>query len=98
MTTEIALTSIASGVIVGLIYGCSFALQQRSIFFSRTQTTNAILLKLRIFILFTIRIATLGLFVHHALRSPQIDPILTGVAFITTFWTFILRQKGTSRA
>ena len=76
---------VAIGIGAGLIYGYSFVMQQRSIFFHEHKSYANVFLMARIII-----ISLLG---SYLLRSPLIPSILGLVGFIVIFWTIILIQK-----
>jgi len=73
------------GISSGLIYGYSFVLQQRSIFFHAN--------KMRAISLFALRILLLCMVGSYLLRSPVIPSILVAVGFAIFFWSVILMQK-----
>jgi hypothetical protein len=80
---------IVMSACAGLIYGCSFVLQQRGFLFKNGVATHpaeqALFFLLRIFILFSIG--------RYLLRSAGIPSILGTLTFFSMFWLVILLVK-----
>jgi len=71
--------------IAGIVYGYSFAIQQRSIFLSGVAQKSLIC--------FFIRILILAFVIPYLLQSPAIPSILGIILFAIMFWVIILTTK-----
>lgn len=83
--------SLIVGFLIGLFYGYSFVLQQRSIFF--LQSTSYTSSKIIVILLFLSRVCLIGLCSLFILRSSIINSILVILTFVTAFWLIILKKK-----
>ncbi len=70
----------------GIVYGCSFVLQQRGILFAHSKNVHPA----QQFAFFLTRICILLVTGHYLLRSPMIPSILSTIAFFSMFWLIIL--------
>ena len=88
-----SLVSLNLGLIAGFLYGCSFALQQRSTFAlpGKSNQLSTILHGIG-------RITLLAFCTWALLRSPQISPILFFVSFVVVFWLVVTRMRACHRA
>lgn len=75
--------------IAGIIYGCSFVLQQGSILSTVASRAN----HLQLIFFIALRFAILGTTLWHVLRTPGIQSILVIMPFIGAFWLVILVAK-----
>ena len=73
----------------GIVYGCSFVLQQRGILSTSTLAPS----RLQQFVFFLARILTLVLTGYYLLRSPMIPSILGSITFFSMFWLVILAVR-----
>ena len=86
MITNIAfILPVITGIIAGLLYGYSFVLQQRSIFFQANST--------RAISFFIARIMIALVTGSYLLQSPQIPSILGLLGFTIIFWAILLTTK-----
>ncbi len=74
------------GAVAGIAYGCSFILQQRTIFFTHIKPTQ----RIQQIGFFLARILILFCAGHYLLRSAMIPSILGSIAFFSMFWLVIL--------
>jgi hypothetical protein len=77
---------------LGLLYGHSFASQQRSVFASY-DNCNAATIKRRVFLHFICRVTILAGLVAILLRSQTIPSILSVGLFIAAIWLVIIYKK-----
>ncbi len=83
-----ALSSIVPmliGIGAGILYGYSFVIQQRSMFFQSNQTRAASF--------FIVRILIMSFVGSYLLRSPVIPSILGVLGFVVIFWSVLLIKK-----
>lgn len=83
------LQSFFISAFAGIVYGCSFVLQQRSIF----SATNASIHRLQQIGFFLARIIVLCLTGQYLLRSTLIPSILGSITFFSMFWLVILAVR-----
>lgn len=79
---------LVTGCILGLVYGYSFVLQQRSIFFKNNSR-----IPLKSFLFFPLRIIFFILIWYYLLRSPVLHSILMMSVCMVIFWLVILNKK-----
>ena len=75
--------------LAGLLYGCSFVLQQKSIFLSQNAGTQ----RLKQLGYFGIRLLILGYTGYYLLRLDLLPSILGLVLFLSMFWLIILMAR-----
>ncbi len=73
----------------GLVYGCSFVLQQRSIF----NPTHAAAQRIKQIGFFLTRIVVLCFTGRYLLRSTIIPSILGAITFFSMFWVILLAVR-----
>lgn len=73
----------------GLVYGCSFVLQQRSIFNPTHATTH----RIKHISFFLARILVLCFTGRYLLRSAVIPSILGAITFFSMFWVILLAVR-----
>lgn len=76
----------------GLVYGCSFVLQQRSIF----SPTHGITNHMKPIAFFLVRILALCCTGYYLLRTPTFLSILGSITFFVMFWLVLLVVRAQS--
>jgi len=94
-----SLVSVSIGLAAGFLYGCSFALQQRSTFaFNDRKGEMPMRSRLKIMLNSSSRIALLAICAYALLRSGQISPILFFASFAVMFWLVVTKLRMCRRA
>ena len=92
MIIATTVSSVIFGLVLGLIYGRSFAHTQRSVLFTQN-SSHAMRIRLKTFAYFILRIIAMVVIWQFVLQSPRFNPILVLLVFVVSFWLTLLSNK-----